>query len=205
MSKQLMKTKRKVNRTKRAKIGSHGFKVYKNTYVYIAKSTDNKPAPRKQIVEALVNHFNTSQSIRKMVKHIKRVRILYSDSSRFAGTWWNVKQEFSYIDHKSMNIENALEVMIHEIDGHAFYQFGEKWRKVEWDAFNELANKMPPVNRYVKTYLKNKIDGRTNTKYENEQHSAITELMVHGSSYHTLLIGGADLEKLKNAWSEFHY
>ena len=206
-----MAVKIKRNRTKRAKIGSHGFKVYKNTYVYIAKETEGgysragKPAPKKQCVRALVEHFNTSKSIRKMVKHIKRIKVVYSDSNKYAGTWTEGKQEFQFIDHFHLTPTQAVEIMIHEIDGHAFYHFGEKWRKVEWTAFNELANKMPPVNDYVKTYEKKKIENRTDSIYENEQHSAITELMVHGSTSHTILIGDKDLEKLKVAWSNFHY
>jgi len=72
---QIMKRKVIRNRGKRAKIGSHGFKVYKNTYVYIAKyCSSSKPAPKEEVVIALQNHFNSSKSIRKMVKHIKGIK-----------------------------------------------------------------------------------------------------------------------------------
>lgn len=211
--KQIVIAKRKVirNRGKRAKIGSHGFKVYKNTYVYIAKATEGgwsrsgKPAPKVEVVQALQNHFNTSKSIRKMVKHIKGIKITYSDSNKFAGFWVGKKQQFEYIDKLNMTPDDAIQVMIHEVDGHAFYHWAEKWRNEEWEAFNKLANRMSPVNDYVKTYEKKKIEGRTNTIYENEQHSAVTELMVHGSSYHRQLIGESDLKQLKEAWELLHY
>jgi hypothetical protein len=205
------KTKRKVNRTKKAKVGSHGFKVFKNTYVYVAKPTQGgwsragKPAPKKECVDALKKHFNTSKSIRKMVKHIKRIKIVYSDSNRFAGTWTNTKKQFQYIDHHSTTPEQAVQVMVHEIDGHAFYHWAEKWRNIEWTTFNELANKMPPVNDYVKTYQKYKVDGRTNTIYENEQHSAVAELVISGESWHKQLINNEDLDKLKSAFNALHY
>lgn len=203
--------KRKVNRSKRAKIGSHGFKVYKNTYVYIAKATEGgwsrsgKPAPNDENVKALRNHFNASPSIRKMVKHIKRIRIMYSDSNKFAGTWDSEKQEFTYIDSVHMKPEHAVQVMVHEVDGHAFWHWAMEWRKEELYAFAELANKMPPVNDYVARYESRKINGVVTSIYENEQHSAVTELMVHGSSYHKQLIGEEDLNKLKEAWERLHY
>ena len=44
---------------------------------------------------------------------------------------------------------------------------------------------MPPVNDYVAKYVDDKRDGRTDTIYENEQHSAIAELVMAGHSYHT--------------------
>jgi len=211
--KQMTLQKRKVirNHGKRAKIGSHGFKVYKNTYVYIAKATeggwsrDGKPAPRVEIIEALQNHFNSSKSIRKMVKHIKRIKVMYSESSRFVGYWDSEKQMFTYLDKANMTVDDAIQVMIHEVDGHAFYSWSKEWRHEEWEAFNKLANALPPVNDYVKTYMKKKIEGRTSTIYENEQHSAVTELIVNGSSFHKQLIGEADLDKLKKAWETLHY
>mgnify|MGYP001073498813 CR=1 FL=1 len=211
MSQILQKRKVIRNHGKRAKLGSHGFKVYKNTYVYIAKATeggwsrDGKPAPKVKVVQALQKHFNTSKSIRKMVKHINGVKITYSDASRFAGYWVSSKQQFEYIDSEHMTPSNAVQVMIHEVDGHAFWDFAKKWRHSEWEAFNVLANKMPPVNDYVKKYLKNKLDYRTDSIYENEQHSAVTELIVNGSSYHTQLISESDLAKLKKAWELLHY
>lgn len=211
--KQMTLQKRRVirNHSKRAKIGSHGFKVYKNTYVYIGKACEGgwsrggKPAPKVDVVIALQDHFNSSKSIRKMVKHIKRIKIMYSDSARWAGIWDNEKQMFTYNDSVNMKPEHAIQVMIHEVDGHAFWYWSKEWRNEEREAFNKLANKLPPVNDYVKTYLKKKVEGRTNTIYENEQHSAITELMVSGSSYHKQLIGEADLVKLKKAWELLHY
>lgn len=200
--------KRKVNRTKRAKIGSHGFKVYKNTYVYVAEyCSSSKPAPKEEVIEALQNHFNTSKSIRKMVKHIKRMKFTYSNSSRFAGWWRDAKQQFDYIDSIYMSPANAVQVMIHEIDGHAFWHWAEKWRAEERKVFNKLANKLPPVNDYVATYTKKKIEGRIDTIYENEQHSAITELIVNGGSYHTMNkdMTVNQLKRLKEAWELLHY
>lgn len=210
----IQKSKRKVNRTKRAKIGSHGFKVYKNTYVYIAKATEGgwsrsgKPAPKAEVVNAIKNHFNSSKSIRKMVKHIKRIKITYSDSNKFAGSWNNKKQEFAYIDSSRMSAADAIEVMIHEIDGHAFWNWAEKWRNEEWAAFNEVVNAMPPVNEYVATYQKYRCDDRTNTIYENEQHSAITEIIVNGNSYHKRNGNCATPEQIQimiDAWEAMHY
>lgn len=256
--KQITLQKRKIirNNGKRAKIGSHGFKVYKNTYVYIAKASmgglcrDGKPAPKVEVVQALQNHFNSSPSIRKMVKHIKGISIKYSDNSKFAGYWVSEKQQFEYIDSNHMNVDDAIQVMIHEVDGHAFWHWAMQWRREELISFNKLANNMSPVNNYVgdneEEWRKgnddwDKVDKfeakwkdlndysseedaeqynkeqkeineyraseehKSFTRYANEQHSAVTELMIHGSSYNKQLIGESDLEKLKEAWKRLHY
>ena len=216
----ITKPKRKVNRSKRAKIGSHGFKVYKNTYVYIAKPTPEsswggarggKPAPRKEIVDRVIKTFNTDKQIRKIVKHVKGISVKYSTNPRFGGRWNTDKQFFEFVDYSYMRIEDVDEVVYHELIGHAYWDWAKKWRNESWAKFNEIANRMPPVNDYVAKYIEDKRDGRTDTIYENEQHSAIAEIIMAGKSYHTRtgkrgkVASEEQIEEMKKVWMEMHY
>ena len=199
--------KRKVNRTKRAKIGTHGFKVYKNTKVYIGKKTSNKRAVKQSIVNYIITIFNTDPSIRKMVKHIKYISIKHTPSLRWAGTWNDSESKFTFYDC-NQNKSAIRQVVYHELVGHAYWNWAKKWRSVEWYAFNDLANKIPPINDYVKTYQSKKIDGRTDTIYENEQHSAITELIMNKESYITTNktnINKKQINELKEKLKLLHY
>ena len=102
------------------------------------------------------------------MKHIKRITIKYAKTINRAGSWNNNKQWFEFVDHANINIDDADEIIYHEIIGHAYWQWAKKWRNVEWTKFNEIANNMPPVNDYVAKYVDDKRDGRTDTIYENE-------------------------------------
>ncbi len=213
----IRKPKRKVNRSKRAKVGSHGLKVYKNTYVYIAKASaggwcrDGKPAPKAEVVAKIIELFNHDKSIRKIAKHIKKISIKYSDHTRRAGSWTTDSQWFEFVDSKYITPEDAEEIVFHEIIGHAYWDWAREWRNESWRKFNELAHNTPAVNDYVAEYYKNKVDYRTDTIFENEQHSAITELVKHGSSYHTRtgkngeIASEEQINALIRAWEEFHY
>ena len=67
---------------------------------------------------------------------------------------------------------------------------------------------MPPVNDYVAKYVDDKREGRTDTIYENEQHSAIAELVMAGHSYHTKKKDVASEEQVVEMikiWKEMHY
>ena len=214
MSQMLKKPKRKVNRSKRAKKGSHGIKVYKNTYVYIGKETsggwsrDGIPAPKQEVVDRIIMRINTDKDIRKIMKHIKGITIKYAKTINRAGSWNNIKQWFEFVDHANINVDDADEIIYHEIIGHAYWQWAKKWRNVEWTKFNEIANNMPPVNDYVAKYVDDKRDGRTDTIYENEQHSAIAELVMAGHSYHTKkgkVASDEQVAEMIKVWKEMHY
>ena len=199
--------KRKVNRTKRAKIGTHGFKVYKNTKIYIGKKTSNKRAVKQSIVNNIIAVFNKDPSIRKMVKHIKYISIKHAPSIKWAGLWNENDRKFTFYDCDQKR-SAVREVVYHEIVGHAYWWWAKKWRNTEWTVFNKLANSLPPVNNYVGEYESKKIDGRTDTKYENEQHSAITELIMNGKSYQKTdktSITKKQTDALKAKWLLLHY
>ena len=204
--------KRKVNRSKRAKIGSHGFKVHKNTKVYIGKATMSKSAVDEDLVELIKNLWNSNESTKKMRKHIKYISIKNLSSSSRAGSWNLEKQKVEIVQVRhNPDLDWYEGTFIHEVEGHAFWDFSRKWRRQELIKFNELANKMPPVNDYVAEYIEDKRDGRIDTIFENEQHSAIAEIVMAGKSYHTRtgkrgkVASEEQIEKMKKVWKEMHY
>ena len=210
--------KRKVNRSKRAKIGSHGFKVHKNTKVYIGKATLSKSAVDDSLVSLVRNLWNSNESTKKMRKHIKYISIKNLSSAKRAGSWNYEKQKVEIVQvHYKPDLNWYEGTFIHEVEGHAFWDFSRKWRRGELVKFNELANKMPPVNGYCKKYEKkwkeiNDESWDSNakevhpsmTRYANEQHSAICEV-VRKVGEKNILIGDKDLKKLVSAWHELHY
>lgn len=210
--------KRKVNRSKRAKIGSHGFKVHKNTKVYIGKATMSKSAVDEDLVELVRNLWNSNESTKKMRKHIKYISIKNLSNSKRSGSWNLEKQKVEIVQVSYKPDLNWYEgTFIHEVEGHAFWDFSRKWRRQELVKFNELANKMPPVNNYCKKYEKSwkKVNDESwdsnakevhpsMTRYANEQHSAICEV-VRKVGEKNILIGDKDLKKLVSAWHELHY
>ncbi len=251
-------TKRKVkrNHSKRPKINSYGFKVYKNFKLYIAESTlSGKPEPRKELIEMVRDDFwNKDQSIIAMRKHIKQMSFTYTKTQHYIGVWDNEKQKISIKDNGRDSINNYRSLFVHEIIGHTFYDFSRKWRREELIAFNKLANELKPVNSYVKKHEvewrkinddkddwknfyakwdeKKKFHGtydipenlcdeyqkeydeleqkqKTNghdgmTRYANEQHSAITEI-VYGNNYHDTLLNKKDIDRLIELFKRLHY
>ena len=214
--------KRKVNRSKRAKIGSHGFKVHKNTKVYIGKATMSKSAVNEELVELIRNLWNSNESTKKMRKHVKYISIKHLISGNRAGSWNLAKQKVEIIQVREQpDLEWYRGTFIHEVEGHAFWDFSRKWRRQEVIKFNELANKMPPVNGYCKKNEKKwkswndekwddleKEPHSSMTRYANEQHSAVSEIVRdvgRGTMSEDKLIGDKDLKKLVSAWHELHY
>ena len=242
------KTKRKVNRSKRPKLNTQGFKTYKNTRLYIGTVTENgHPAPRKEIVDMFRNLWNNDSSIIAMRKHIKEIVITRVKTLPLAGTWEKEKEKVCIKDNGIASLDWYKGTVVHEIVGHAFWDFSRKWRRVELLKFNKLANKTAPVNPYVKKneqkwkkwnddleevdrfhkkyddiemddidseqYQKDhdglqellKVNGHEEmTRYANEQHSAITEI-VYNYGEKEILINDSDKQKLIKVWKEFHY
>jgi len=196
------------NHGKRARLGSHGFKLYKNTKIYIGEATDNKQGVQPEILETIKNLWNNDPSIKKIKKHVKHISIRFAPSTKFAGIWHNGKQKFTYNSASHHTPSDAEEIVYHEIIGHAFWHWAKKWRNELWYEFNKLANKTLPINDYVGSYNRRRSDENNSSIYVEEQHSAITELVMHGSSYHPRkkeVASEKDIEKLKKLWRALHY
>ena len=207
--------KRTRNTGKTAKIGSHGLKVYKGTKVYIGEGTYGGNTRH-----VFTNMWHTDPSLKKMRKHIKILKITYQKSGDLAGSWDFDGSKVTLIDH-GQSQETTMATIVHEIVGHAFWDFSRKWRRDKLVKFNELANSLPPVNDYIKENEEkwktwNDEQGRTKgitntkgsesmTRYANEQHSAITELIYEKKGWKKILINDSDKQKLIQAWKELHY
>jgi len=250
------KVKRKVNRSKRAKLNSLGFKTYKNFRLYIAEesaggwSRSGKPAPRKEIVDMVREMWNNDTSIIAMRKHINELSITFVKTQNISGLWDEEKQKISVKDNGADTVLFYKSVFIHEIIGHTFWDFSRKWRREELIEFNKLANQLPPVSTYVKKNESSwrKIDDedddekqflksiehipdydaseelmkeyqekekafrekrKTNghdfmTRYANEQHSAISEIVL-GDNGHDTILNQKDVDRLVSLWKELHY
>ena len=219
MSQQLQKRKRTRNTTKRAKIGSHGFKVHKNTTVYVGKETESKSGVSEELVEVLQDLFNNNPASKKMKNFIKSISIKRSvQSSGTAGRWSFVNSKIEIIQHGD-EVEWYKGTFFHEVEGHAFWDFARKYRREELIAFNELANKMPPVNGYVKdnakkwktwkddegVYAIKGVESHPSmTRYANEQHSAIGEI-VRDVARREMLITEPQKMRLVALWELLHY
>lgn len=249
-------TRRRVNRSNRAKLNSKGFKVYKNFKLYIAEATEGgwsrsgKPAPRKELVDMVRQMWNNDPSIKAMRKHIKEISIKYVKTINITGMWNNEKKKVTVNDNGIESVDEYGSTFVHEIIGHTFWDFARKWRREELIAFNKLANELPPVSTYVKKNeeewkkmndenddfvqfeksishipewdaseeLCNEYESKrkafeenrktnghdTMTRYANEQHSAISEI-VYGIGGHTVLLQDSDVQRLVDLWKELHY
>lgn len=150
------KVKRRVNRSKRAKMNTQGFKVHKGFYLHIGKATEGgwsrsgKPAVRTELVDLVRDFFNTDPCIRKIEKHIKGLSITHRKTGGLAGTWDYEEKIVRIFDDGITPIDYFKYTLIHEIIGHAFWDISRKWRRMELVAFNELANKTASVNDYCK-------------------------------------------------------
>lgn len=215
----IQKRKRTRNTGKRAKIGSHGFKVYKNTTVYIGKATYNKSGVSEELILKMQDLWNNNPSTKKMRKFIKYISIKKSiQSGGRAGVWHFTTSKIDIIQHGD-EVDWYIGTFYHEVEGHAFWDFSRKWRREALIKFNELANSMGPVNEYVKNNAKKwkkwkddegkyTIKGtelhESMTRYANEQHSAITEI-IRNTARHDTLLPQSDITTLIKAWEELHY
>ena len=212
-----MLQKRKITRNhgKTAKIGSHGFKVYKGTTVYIGKSTAIKNGVSEELVSMLQDLWNNNPSTKKMRKFVKYISIKKSiQSGGTSGRWMKERQAIEIIQHGD-EVNWYKGTFYHEVEGHAFWDFARKWRREELIKFNELANRMPPINSYIKDneyrWRGWNDDGDSDyeahpsmTRYANEQHSAITEIIRCSGRRETLLFKEG-VEQLVKAWEDLHY
>lgn len=224
--------KRRVNRTKRVKLNSQGFKVKKNIKFYIAKGTTGseygarkpKPAFNPELVEIFKDMWNHDPSFKLLRKHVKDYSMVYSFNPKYAGTWDSEKKKVKLWDYPNITKPYFKHTVVHELIGHAFWDIARKWRRESLVEFNKVATASPPINEYVKknetqwrkensenwkgatTGITNLTGHETMTTYANEQHSAITELIYDDKvAGHRTLIDDVNRKKLTEAWKKLHY
>ena len=267
----------------------HSIKTYPNTKVVITGITtqtntdwaivgDKYTELKKQFTPELVTVFeefwNNDSSVKAMRKHIDYIGLIYQKNPKRGGYWNTEDKKIVIHDYPYQTLSHFKNTVVHEIVGHTFWDLARTYFRNDLIEFNELANKMPPVNSYCKKNEEkwktwndetdNQIkelnkkyglkenrygyidvgeqlwgddadkygeamekikdgkfignpsnqfinrDSSSMTRYANEQHSAITEIMykVQDGSFEEgaeeLLIDEENLEKLKKAWLKLH-
>jgi len=253
----------------------HDIKTYSSKGKNYPQRINISDATNPELVKIFTGFWNTDPSVRAMIKHIDYLGLEYQKNPKWGGVWYSNDKKVIIYDYPSQTTPFFKSTIVHEIVGHTFWDLAREWFRDDLIAFNELANKMPPVNQYCKDGVEKwnwkKINNETNnqlraldrkygikedkygdayeeqlwgdnlkkyekelneindgkfignpsnefmnrdsssmTKYANEQHSAITEMM-----YDTLkdnvekgadrvLIGNEDFEKMKVLWIKLH-
>jgi len=150
--------KRRVNRTKRVKLNSHGFKVPKNTKFYIGKATEGqawkgtegKPEFSPELVDIFREMWNKDPSMKMLRKHVKDFSMVYAKTPTRGGVWFSEKKKVKLYDYPEQTPEHFKHTVVHELIGHTFWDLARKYRREPLVEFNELASSLPPVNEYVK-------------------------------------------------------
>jgi hypothetical protein len=190
----------------------HGFVVSPHTRVII---DERFPPPREEVVDVVRNIWNTDKSIQQMRDYINEIRIDVrglNDTNQYIGEWYK-DYRFHIYDNITMDPHYYETVTIHELDGHAYFQWSMIYRTKLLEAFCKLANICPPVTSYVKKYEDKwrKIPMGINNDfnyYTDEQHSALAEIDHEiencGIPYHEILISDKLRDQLLHLYRELH-
>ena len=242
----------------------HNLKTYPNTKVVISDATD------RGLVTIFENFWNNDPSVKAIRKHVDYIGLLHQKNPKNGGYWVEGEKKVVIHDGSWQTPSHFKSTVVHEIVGHAFWDLQRIYNRDALIEFNELANKMPPINQYCKDNEEkwkswndekrsqniqldkkygltedseveytlygdeldkwqadyNKIednkyignpsnehinrDSSSMTRYANEQHSAITEIMygtTDGSfeeGAQDILIGEENLERMKTLWKKIH-
>ena len=252
----------------------HDIKIHKSRGKKHPETVYISDKVNPEYIEWFTGFWNNNPSVRAMIKHIDKLTFKYSVNPKNGGRWVTDDKEVTIMDYPRQNLPFFKSTTVHEIVGHTFWDWARDWNRNELIEFNELANKMTPVNQYVKDneekwkswndetgnqiraldkkygikkdeygykdvgeqlwgdeldeYQKaiNKIndgkfignpsnkfmnrDSSSMTRYANEQHSAITEIMYGtlndspNPSAIKVLMGDKDLDRLKVLWKKLH-
>jgi len=253
----------------------HDIKTYRSKGKNYPQTIHISDETNPELVKIFTDFWNTDPSVKAMIKHINYLGLVKQKNPKWGGVWFTDDKKIIIYDYPSQTPPYFKSTIVHEIVGHTFWDLAREWYRSDLIEFNELANKMPPVNQYCKDGLEKhgwkEINNETNsqlraldrkygikedkygdayeeqlwgdnlkkyekelneindgkfignpsnefmnrdsssmTKYANEQHSAITEMM-----YDTLkdsvekgadrvLIGNEDFEKMKVLWLKLH-
>ncbi len=235
-----------------------GFKVYPNTVVNV-QSEELPP----EILSRVQNLWNNDPHFRKIRKHVREIDFGVNDpDDPILATWNNRERKFELQeDYSELGAELST---VHEIVGHAFWDWSRKWRREELAEFNKLANSMPPISDYLMVneeewkkmnddnekyfillddsdYVYDNFGGeslfdfaepnseaemnqdifydlideareidedeghQSMTRYANEQHSAMTELIYGvGEKEEAVYLDDSELQALTDAWYKLH-
>lgn len=192
---------------------NNGFDVAPHTKVFISKQY---PPPRQATIDVIRKTFNNDESIQLMKDNINEIRIdrrfIDDNPKEFVGEWY-IDKRFLVWDNGTMSPEQYEMIVIHELDGHAFFQWAVTHRTKLLEEFCKLANKTNPITKYISEHEKewrgdDTHYGKTFDYYVDEQHSAMAELdhmlEFRGKPYHKYLIDQSDLVDLLQLYRALH-
>jgi len=246
----------------------HDIKIHKSRGKKHPETVYISDTVNPEYIQWFTGFWNNNPSVKAMIKHIDKLTFKYSVNPKNGGRWVTDDKEVTIMDYPRQNLPFFKSTTVHEIVGHTFWDWARDWNRNELIEFNELANKMTPVNQYVKdneekwrrwndetnTQIRaldkkygveedrygytdasdpdkyqeeldkindgkfignpsNKFmnrDSSSMTRYANEQHSAITEIMYGtlndspNPSAIKVLMGDKDLDRLKVLWKKLH-
>ena len=179
-----------------------------NQKLYIGQATLLKPAPRKEVVEIVLDVLNKPQ-FRKLQKHIEKISILRMRTSSYTVTVGEIKdgnkgKRLFIYDHNGVHPSHYSSTTVHELS-HTHWGIKQKWDNEAWTKFNNSVKNLRPVTDYLRRREnKFKSDKRWNfTQYENEMHSAAAEIYYYPDT-HLELKFFSDVQKLVDAYAELH-
>lgn len=158
----------------------HDFDVDQHTTVTIDEQV---PEPRSETIDVVRRIWNNDKSIQLMRGYINEIvidRMWILDPIKHLGEWYQ-NGKFQINDSIDIAPKFYEIITIHELDGHAFFQWAMINRKKELDEFVKLVDETPPITDYVKInegrWGKMKsVDGYPYTWLQDEQHSAMAEI-----------------------------
>lgn len=186
-----------------------------NRLVSVGKATPNKPAPRKEIVEACGVILAKPEN-KKYVKYIDRIsitRCVPKTGFRVTGrvaTKDNGNIIYKIIDDGDQSIEYYKSCIVHEM-AHVQWPILYKWHNEAQAKFIKVAEACGPVNRYGEGREENWRDsgsrgmiGTGVSHWANEMHSAAAELHYHPEGRNDWVGTEANRQRLVEAYRELH-
>lgn len=177
----------------------NGFNVSPDTKITVSIQT---PSPRQEIIEVVRKTWNGNKEIQKLkgiVKEIILDRGFWDNPEVYVGEWFEGK--FTIRDNLSLTPAHYKAITIHEMVGHAFWDWARKNRSRDLAKFVLTADQTPPLTEYIKD---NEVQWReeSQTLYANEQHSAMAEWMNKTPVHHKYLI--TPPKELQQLYVELH-
>lgn len=176
----------------------------------ITKITVNQQLPRirAEVIYYVREYWNNNKEIqwlKGMVKIIEFDAILMNNPDIYIGEW-NTDGRFVIRDNSNMEPRFYKSITCHELNGHAFFDWACDNRINELKEFCEEAHNTQPINNYVKSHedlWKKRTDAKGYTHYQDEQHSAMAQI-VNDMPVDYDLCEDIDLIELKQLYGILH-
>jgi len=185
-----------------------------NRLVSVGKATPNKPAPRREIVEA-TGQILAKPENKKFIKYIDRISITRCVPKTGFRTTGKVAHKpngniiYKIIDDGENSIEYYKSCVIHEM-AHIQWPTLYKWHQEAQALFIKIAEECGPVNNYGQQresrWRRNSSVGspRHISHWANEMHSAAAELHYFPNGRNDWVGTQENRDRLLTAYRELH-